>query len=105
MSLIIETNSFNINAIPCDKIVLTVNKGAMLRDVRAKSCNNVAKSDDKGAKSSNKGTMLSDKGVMSSDKGALSSDKGAMSVDKGAMSVRKAQKLIDFEVFEIQGFL
>ena len=77
MSLIIETNSFNINAIPCDKIVLTVNKGAMLRDIRAKSSNIGVKSGEKGASSG--------------EKGAKSVGKGASSGEKGAKSVGKEQ--------------
>ena len=77
MSLIIETNSFNLEAIPSDKIVLIVNKGAMLRDVRAKSSNKKTKS----------------------------YDKEAMTGDKETMSVGKANNIIDFEVFDNLGIL
>ena len=111
MSLIIETNSYNINAIPCDKIVLIVNKGTMLRDIREKSSNEGAKSGEKGVMSGEKGVKSGEKGAMSGEKGAMSGDKGAMSgekgaklSDKGAKSVGKAQKLKDFEVFEKTGF-
>ncbi|MFC2093367.1 hypothetical protein ACFLSV_05650 [Bacteroidota bacterium] len=58
MSLIIETNSFNIEAKQCDKIVLLVNKGAMLHDVRAKSGNKGVMLNNFGAKSGDIGIKL-----------------------------------------------
>ena len=71
MSLIIETNSFNINAIPSDKIVLTVNKGAMLRDIREKSSNEGAKSGDNVAKSGEKVAKICKKGAKLTEIGAI----------------------------------
>ena len=93
MSLINEINSLNIGAISSDEVLISIDKGAMLPYIKTKSR-------DKEAKSSNKGAISSDKGALSVNKGAMSSDKGAMLSDKGAMSVGKAQKLIDFEVFD-----
>ena len=92
MSLIIETNSFNVIAIPSDKIVLTVNKGAMLRDIRAKSSNKGAKSVKKEANSVNTGTKLH-------NKGAMITEKGAKITEIGAKRVIKVQNSSDFKVF------
>jgi len=84
MSLIIETNSFNINAIPSDKIVLTVNKGAMLRDKREKSSNNVTTLVKKGAKITEKETKLSESGIMLSENGEKICGTGAKITQIGA---------------------
>ena len=89
---LIETNSFNINAIPGDKIVLTVNKGAMLRDIREKSRNKVTKSGKKGENSVNMLTKLHNNEVKMTEK-------RVKITEIGTISVISVQNSSDFEVF------
>ena len=103
MSLIIETNSFNINAIPCDKVVLIVNKRAMLRDIREKSSNKGAKSVKKGVNSVNTKTKLHNNEVKITENGAKITENGAKITENGAISVINVQNRKNLRVLKNLG--
>jgi len=95
------------------KVVLSVNKGVMLHNIREKSSNKRTKSGGNVEMISNKesklggnraksckiGIKLCGKGTKLTDFGAKITNFGAKITNFGAKSVIKAQKLADFDVF------